>query len=1060
VGCISFTSGKCEINPITILMASYSLIMDWSARIHCKLVARWHRLVFIFAIIIGLLAFVIMACEDVEGATLSVDDSGGADFTSIQDAINYSNHGDIIRVNSGIYNENLIVDKFVSIIGNGSSLSIIDGGGRGNVVKLNMDHIHLHGFMIRNSGSQTHHAGLSIESTHNTISNNSFINNSLGIWLFNSRMNTIINNICSNNSNAGIWLDSSSNNIINNNTFENNWIHGIYLYQSSENSIDNNTCSNNKKFGMIIENSVLNIIHNNIFTENDEYGITLINNANDNIINNNNCSNNTYGIKLESDSNNNTIRNNNCSKNREYGIIMFDSNFNRIINSIFNNNEKAGVYLQSSSRFNTIRNNTCVNNLHGIYIENSNSNNIENNNCSNNIKHGITLLRSTYNKIMNNKCNNNEEYGTNILNNSHHNTITNINCSNNINGIYIDNSDNNIISDSSCQNNMENGLFIQNSKFNDVLKNNFSENLIGLSLISASSNSINNSILIFNDDGMRINSSYQNSISNCTFNKNKVNGIILIDSDANFIKNVTSNNNTISSIVLINSFSNSIVNTTCSNSKYGIYIDATYRIQMFGQTNFIEYNVIRDNEVGLYYIGPKTILKLVNNNTYINNEKKHYDKLQEETNTNVEDDNENGFDLFPLTIKNVCILVIIGIIATAFQFWNSFTTVKNQTDEENIIKFQSFKESNYGNDIVVSKILEIINKFFPEKIANRRIINYINNDSVNMSSDMNISNLNGQNEVELYDKLLAKQINKKANKLKNIYNDNEKRIKEEEQWDLYLSLIEKPVEFGVSNILLADDSIEDISCEIVNGKIFNVISFIKKNCKEDDNYIQLIVFGIYQHLYNYYINGLQNINIAQYPLQFRKINPYEFLIYAISSICTLYSLKDFTKNIIKDSMTIKIEINIKLLQLNLIAKGNPIDDIHKEIVEKIQYFIDKNREEISLLNNNKNEYNSKYFDSQIEKMQVLVGYLEQKKIIINNRFENRRILKEKKMKTKFKNRITSKEQDHNNNHRKELPTFKEINALLDIPNKINRNVTTNIQWYQRNADNFDFFQNT
>ena len=46
-----------------------------------------------------------------------------------------------------------------------------------------------------------------------------------------------------------------------------------------------------------------------------------------------------------------------------------------------------------------------------------------------------------------------------------------------------------------------------------------------------------------------------------------------------------------------------------------------------------------------------------------------------------------------------------------------------------------------------------------------------------------------------------------------------------EQWNFYLSLIEKPIEFGVSNIILADDSIEDISCEIVNGKIFNVISY-------------------------------------------------------------------------------------------------------------------------------------------------------------------------------------------------------------------------------------------
>jgi len=1035
--------------------------MIWWARINRNWFPTCQTLVLILVLIFGLLVIAIVVSDDVNAATWYVDDSGDANFTNIQNAIDHSDHGDIIRVYNGTYYENLNVYKSVSIIGNGSSLSIIDGGGIGNVVKLTMDSININGLMIRNSGNQIHHAGIKIESTHNIISNNFLINNSWGIWLFNSRMNMIKNNTCSNNSNAGIGLESSYNNILSNNTCINNWLHGIYLYQSSENHIDNSTYSNNQKHGIIIDSSVSNTFINNIINNNIENGINLLMNSKDNTISNINCSSNSIGINLLSDSNNNTMNNITCSNNREHGIALVSSNLNIINNSTFNNNKKIGIHLQSSSKYNIIRNNTCLSNLHGINIEHSSSNTIEKNNCSNNREHGISVFRSTYNSIMGNIFKNNIEHGINLINNSHHNNITSNNCSINLNGIYLDKSDNNIISSNICKNNIENGLFLQESKFNDVSTNNLSENNNGININLATVNKINNCKLLYNTNGTILNSSYQNSISNSTFYKNKLDGIVLINSDTNQINNVTSNNNTISSIGLINSFSNSIVNTTCSNSKYGIYIDATFRIQMFSQYNFIKYNVIRNNEVGIYYIGPQTILKLVNNNTFNNNEIKYYNKLQEGTDTNVDDNrNTNGYDLYPFTIQYLGITVFFGIIITLVLFRNSFTTVEIQTKEDDVKKFISFKKSNYGNAIVVSKILEIIKKFFPEKIGNKNIINYMDNSLLNVSNDININYSHGHNNIELYDKLLMNQINKQVTKLKINYNEKENRKKEEEQWNFYLSLIEKPIEFGVSNIILADDSIEDISCEIVNGKIFNVISYINNNCKENDNYIQLIVFGIYQHLYNYYSNGLENIDNTQYPLQFRKKNPYEFILYAISSICTIYSLKDITKNIIKDSMMIKIEINIKLTQLDLIAKGYTIDTIYNKIMNKIQYYIDKHMEEISLLHENKNEYNSKYFDSQIEKMQVVVGYLEQKKITINSRFEKRKIRKDKKLYNKLKSKIPSENQMHEKNQIIEPPSFKEINDLLEIPNDINRNVLKNIQWYQRNAEKNEFFHNT
>ena len=52
--------------------------------------------------------------------TWYVDDSGGADFENIQDAVDAAEDGDTIRVWEGVYEEELVIDKRLTLIGNGS----------------------------------------------------------------------------------------------------------------------------------------------------------------------------------------------------------------------------------------------------------------------------------------------------------------------------------------------------------------------------------------------------------------------------------------------------------------------------------------------------------------------------------------------------------------------------------------------------------------------------------------------------------------------------------------------------------------------------------------------------------------------------------------------------------------------------------------------------------------------------------------------------------------------------------------------------------------------------
>ncbi|MCK4614462.1 MAG: right-handed parallel beta-helix repeat-containing protein, partial [Thermoplasmata archaeon] len=163
--------------------------------------------------VLGILIFLLVT-KGASAATITVDDDGGANFSKIRDAIDAANDGDTIQVYEGTYYENIVVDKSVNLIGNGSANTTIDGGGHTNAVKITADGVNMSGFTVRNGAR-----GIKVESDHNHIFENNCSNNSnYGIFLYYSDSNILSNNTCSLNDQDGISLDHSDSNILKNNT--------------------------------------------------------------------------------------------------------------------------------------------------------------------------------------------------------------------------------------------------------------------------------------------------------------------------------------------------------------------------------------------------------------------------------------------------------------------------------------------------------------------------------------------------------------------------------------------------------------------------------------------------------------------------------------------------------------------------------------------------------------------------------------------------------------------------------------------------------------------------
>jgi len=91
--------------------------------------------------------------------TIVVNASGGGDYTHIQWAVDNASEGDTVYVEAGAYEENIEVNKTLSLIGDGRDNTIIDGGNEGTVLSITADGVSLTGFKIINSEVDDEGAG-------------------------------------------------------------------------------------------------------------------------------------------------------------------------------------------------------------------------------------------------------------------------------------------------------------------------------------------------------------------------------------------------------------------------------------------------------------------------------------------------------------------------------------------------------------------------------------------------------------------------------------------------------------------------------------------------------------------------------------------------------------------------------------------------------------------------------------------------------------------------------------------------------------------------------------
>ena len=144
-----------------------------------------------------------------EPRTWIVDDDGPADFHTIQEAIDAANPGDTVYVRAGIYCENVIVSKTISIIGEDNVKTVIDGRKGSYVIQIVNNNVTISGFYIKNGTW-----GIFAESRNSTIEDNKVLDCTYAIFVSGSG-NKIRRNLITNVS-RGIQIWYCDNSVVNN----------------------------------------------------------------------------------------------------------------------------------------------------------------------------------------------------------------------------------------------------------------------------------------------------------------------------------------------------------------------------------------------------------------------------------------------------------------------------------------------------------------------------------------------------------------------------------------------------------------------------------------------------------------------------------------------------------------------------------------------------------------------------------------------------------------------------------------------------------------------------
>ena len=288
------------------------------------------------------------------GNILYVGGSGPNNYTQIQDAVFDASDGDIVFVYSGVYYEDVIVNKAIRLIGEDKNTTVIDADFEGIPLDIYADGLFVTGFTIqhcRDVANDWDSCNVKIRYSQNVTVTDNIINIGRGhevgnyfpcVLIWNSTDITISNNYIFENDwihrSRGITIIEESTDISIVNNVITGYHFGIETISGYRIAITNNSIYNNG-LGMDIKSDEV-VISDNIIVDSKYHGIWTYYMENSVISGNIIANNSNCGVEMWTweYGGNNLIHGNEIRNNGICGLLIYHSALNTVTNNNFINN--------------------------------------------------------------------------------------------------------------------------------------------------------------------------------------------------------------------------------------------------------------------------------------------------------------------------------------------------------------------------------------------------------------------------------------------------------------------------------------------------------------------------------------------------------------------------------------------------------------------------------------------------------------------------------------------------------------------------------------------------
>ncbi|MGV9247113.1 right-handed parallel beta-helix repeat-containing protein [Streptomyces sp. NPDC003710] len=363
-----------------------------------------------------------------EPPTHVVDPYHRGDFTTVSAAIEAAQPGDRILVRPGLYEEGLVIDKPLEVLGDGpvadiqirardadalmfqasigrvTNLTLHQAGGDWFGVDITQGRLELEGCDISSQGLAcvAIRAGADPRLRRNKIHDGK----QGGVFVFDSGLGTLEDNDITHIGLSGVSIAEGGNPTLRRNQIHDNKQSGVFVYESGLGRLEDNDIAHNGLSGVSIKEGGNPTLRRNQIHDNKQSGVYVHTSGLGTLEDNDITHNGLSGVSI-AEGGNPTLRRNQIHDNKQSGVYVHTSGLGTLEDNDITRNGLAGASIKEGGNPTLRRNQIHDNTQNGVYVHTKGLGTLEDNDITDNTMAGVTIQGGSKPTLRANRINGN-----------------------------------------------------------------------------------------------------------------------------------------------------------------------------------------------------------------------------------------------------------------------------------------------------------------------------------------------------------------------------------------------------------------------------------------------------------------------------------------------------------------------------------------------------------------------------------------------------------------------------------------------------------------------------